>query len=425
MEPIAAPGWRVWTAPATMMVCSWLSYVDRQILATLSVVILADTGLSTERYTEVVSAFSIAYMLGNPVWGSLLDYVGLRKGMLAAVGIWSLASMSHAWVGHGTAAFLGFAAARALLGFGEGATFPGGFRTAMDSLPPNRQARGIAISYSGGSLGAIVTPFLVIPIAARFGWRSAFLVTGALGLCWLALWARIARPPFLPLPRRKPAKIVWPNFFERRFWALVCGYSLGAIALGPILYLSSLYLNRVFGVSQDNLKYYLWVPPAGWEVGYFFWGWAADRYASGQERPAGMFVLLTSLGLPLAAVTWLTSPALVVSVFFWSMFVAAGFIVISLRAAARAYPAGQTSMVAGLGAGTWSALVAVLLPPLGRWFDQQRYAETFVFVTLIPVAGTALWLWLTRPDASADSARDTAGASRKLSRTAKLRKPRA
>jgi ACS family hexuronate transporter-like MFS transporter len=380
-----------------MMGCSWLSYVDRQILATLSVVILADTGLSAERYTEVVSAFSIAYMLGNPLWGSLLDYVGLRKGMLAAVAIWSVASASHALIGFGAAAFLGLAAARALLGFGEGATFPGGFRTAIDSLPLNRQARGIAISYSGGSLGAIVTPFIVIPIAARFGWRAAFLVTGVLGFGWLVVWASVARPPYLPLPERKPAKIVWPNFFERRFWALVCGYSLGAFALGPILYLSSLYLNRVFGVSQNDLKYYLWVPPAGWEVGYFFWGWAADRYASRQNRPAGLFILLTILELPLGAVTWLNSPVLVVLVFFWSMFIAAGFIVVALRAAGRAYPAGQMAMVAGLGAGTWSALVAVLLPMLGRWFDQQRYTETFLLVMLVPVGGTSMWLWLTSP----------------------------
>ena len=394
-----------------MLVCSWLSYVDRQILATLSVVILADTGLSTERYTEVVSAFSIAYMIGNPLWGSLLDYIGLRKGMLVAVAIWSVASLSHSFVGQGTAAFLGLAAARALLGFGEGATFPGGFRTAMDSLPPDRQARGIAISYSGGSLGAIVTPFLVIPIAGLFGWRAAFLVTGTLGFAWLALWAKVARPPYLRLPERKPAKIIWPNLLERRFWALVCGYSLGAFALGPILYLSSLYLNRAFGVSQDDLKYYLWVPPAGWEAGYFFWGWAADRYASG-NRPAGMFILLTALQLPLAAVTWITSPALVMIVFFWSMFVAAGFIVVALRAASRAYPAGQSSMVAGLGAGTWSALVAVLLPLLGRWFDQQRYTETFFLVTLVPVLGTTLWLWLTRPqDSSAGSAAGTADGS--------------
>jgi len=401
----------MWAASLVMMVCSWLSYVDRQILATLSVLILADTGLSTERYTEVVSAFSIAYMLGNPLWGSLLDYVGLRKGMLAAVAIWSVASASHAWVGYGTAAFLGLAAPRALLGFGEGATFPGGFRTAMDSLPSNRQARGIAISYSGGSLGAIVTPFLVIPIAARFGWRTAFLVTGTLGFAWLALWAKVARPPYLPLPKRRPAKIVFPNLLERRFWALVCGYSLGAIALGPILYLSSLYLNRVFNVSQNDLKYYLWVPPAGWEAGYFFWGWAADRFASHQNRPAGLFVLLTILGLPLGAVTWINSPVFVVAVFFWSMFVAAGFIVVALRAAARAYPAGQMAMVAGLGAGTWSALVAVLLPLLGRWFDQERYTETFLLVTFIPVVGTALWLWLTRQQGSfADSASGTAAA---------------
>jgi ACS family hexuronate transporter-like MFS transporter len=343
----------VWAASIAMLVCSWLSYVDRQILATLSVAILADTGLTTEQYTQVVSAFSIAYMLGNPLWGSLLDYVGLRTGMLAAVAIWSVASASHSLVGQGAAAFLGLMAARALLGFGEGATFPGGFRTAMDSLPPNRQARGIAISYSGGSLGAIVTPFLVIPIASRFGWRAAFLVTGALGLAWLALWARVARPPYLPKRERKPEKIAWPNLFERRFWALVCGYSLGAIALGPILYLSSLYLNRVFGVSQGDLKYYLWIPPAGWEVGYFFWGWAADRYASGQDRPASLFLVLTVLGLPLGLVTWLQSPVLVTLVFFWSMFIAAGFIVVALRAASRAYPAAQLGMVAGLGAGTW------------------------------------------------------------------------
>jgi ACS family hexuronate transporter-like MFS transporter len=98
-------------------------------------------------------------------------------------------------------------------------------------------------------------------------------------------------------------------------------------------------------------------------------------------------------------------------VFFWSMFVAAGFIVVALRAASRAYPAAQSSMVAGLGAGTWSALVAMLLPLLGRWFDQQRYTETFLLVTLVPVVGTALWLFLTRSqDSSADSLPDTAGA---------------
>jgi ACS family hexuronate transporter-like MFS transporter len=205
----------------------------------------------------------------------------------------------------------------------------------------------------------------------------------------------VARPPYLPLPIRNPAKIVWPNLFERRFWALVAGYGLGAFAIGPILYLGPLYLNRNLGVTQEELAAILWIPPLGWEVGYFFWGWAADRYAVTQPRPHRMFMLLAALGLPLGAVTLLRSPLLAALMFFWSMFVSAGFIVLSLRAGARAYPSGQTSMVAGLAAGAWSALVALLLPILGRWFDQQRYAEVFVLVCLIPVAGTALWLWLT------------------------------
>jgi ACS family hexuronate transporter-like MFS transporter len=253
----------------------------------------------------------------------------------------------------------------------------------------------VAISYSGGSLGAILTPLMVVPIAARFGWRNAFLLTGALGAAWLVLWWIVARPPYLPHRVRKPAKPVWPNLLERRFWALVGGYAFGAFALGPILYLGPLYLNRNLGVTQAELATIFWIPPLGWEVGYFFWGWALDRYAATDPRPHRMFVLLAVLALPLGAVTLLRSPLLAVLMFFWAMFVAGGFTMVSLRAGALAYPSGQTSMVAGLAAGSWSALVALLLPVLGRWFDQQRYSEVFALVCLLPVAGTALWLWMT------------------------------
>src|SRR5215470_11316408 len=99
--------WRCWVASVAMMLCSWLSYTDRQILAVLSPMILRDTGLSAQSYGEVVSAFSVAYMIGNPLWGSILDYVGMRAGMLAAVTIWTIASTSHAWM----IGFAGFAAA--------------------------------------------------------------------------------------------------------------------------------------------------------------------------------------------------------------------------------------------------------------------------------------------------------------------------
>src|SRR5580658_5065864 len=98
-------GWRAWIPSATMMLCGVLAYVDRQTLAVLSPTILHDTGMSTEAYGKALSAFSLAYMIGGPLWGSFLDFIGLRLGIILAVAIWSVASISHAWVG----GLLGFA----------------------------------------------------------------------------------------------------------------------------------------------------------------------------------------------------------------------------------------------------------------------------------------------------------------------------
>src|SRR5688572_30180045 len=99
-----AKGFRMWVAPITIMLCTLLSYIDRQVLAVLSPMILSETGLSATSYANAISAFSIFYMIGNPLWGSLLDHVGLRVGMIAAVTLWTAASTSHAWV----SGFLGF-----------------------------------------------------------------------------------------------------------------------------------------------------------------------------------------------------------------------------------------------------------------------------------------------------------------------------
>ena len=173
MQNGTAPGWRVWVAPTVMMVCTLLSYIDRQVLAVLSPTILADTGLSQSQYTQAVAVFSLTYMLTNPIWGSVIDFVGLRLGMLMAVALWTASSASHAFVG----TFLGFAIARGFLGLGEGAAFPGALRTAIEALPVTKQSRGMALCYSGASLGALITPFLVTPIARVYNWQAAFFLS--------------------------------------------------------------------------------------------------------------------------------------------------------------------------------------------------------------------------------------------------------
>jgi len=388
----------MWVAPATIMLSTLLSYIDRQLLAVLSPMILQETDLSAQSYTTAISVFSFAYMAGNPIWGSVLDKVGLRVGMLAAVTLWTAASTSHAWVG----GFLGFAVARGVLGFGEGGAFPGALRTATEALPPDRQSRGMALGYSGASLGAIITYFIT-PIALGYGWRKAFLITGGLGAAWLLLWSIVARPPFLPARQRDTTRgIVWPNLFERRCWVVASSFGLGAVALGVVAYLSPLYLNRALGLTQAEIGKVGWIPIVGWEAGYFFWGWIADRYLSNmpdRKRPASIFVLLTILALPVALITQTRSVPVTLALLFWAVFVADGFVVTSLRVGTRIYPADRTAMVAGIGSGAWSAVLAVILPLYGRWVDLHWFGTIFVSMSMLPVAGTALWFWLSRKDA--------------------------
>src|SRR5690349_12843132 len=86
-----------WVPAFTMMLVSLISYIDRSTLALLAPTILKETGLNAEQYGYIISAFSIAYMVSNPLWGAILDRAGLRWGMAAAVAWWTAASAAHAF----------------------------------------------------------------------------------------------------------------------------------------------------------------------------------------------------------------------------------------------------------------------------------------------------------------------------------------
>jgi len=94
------------------------------------------------------------------------------------------------------------------------------------------------------------------------------------------------------------------------------------------------------------------------------------------------------------------NPAIVIALMFWSMFIAAGFVVVSLRTSALAYSRQQIGLVAGIGAGSWSALVGLVLPSLGHMFDAHHYANAFLFTGLVPVVGALCWSALTLPRAT-------------------------
>jgi MFS transporter, ACS family, hexuronate transporter len=390
--PSPASAVRRWIPALSMLLVSLISYIDRNTLALLAPTILKETGLSGEQYGFIISGFSIAYMIANPVWGRILDRVGLRGGMAAAVACWTVASVSHAFA----SGFWTFAAARAALGFGEGATFPGGLRTVTQTLRADERGRGIAVAYSGGSLGSVVTPLIVTPIFLWFGWRGAFWFTGLIGAGWLAVWAVVSRRPEV---RRRPdppaVKRSGPRWADGKLWAFMFAYAFGALPLAFVLYAASLYLSRALGCSQELIGKVLWIPPIGWEAGYFVWGWMLDRFSRRGADPMAAIrrmLAVCALGnLAFGAIPWMPGTAAVMLAMFLAMFVAAGFIILSVAWATRVYSAEHAGLIAGVGAGSWGAGVAVAMPLFGRLFDQHRYTESFLGAAAIAVAGYLLW----------------------------------
>jgi ACS family hexuronate transporter-like MFS transporter len=268
-------------------------------------------------------------------------------------------------------------------------------RAATQTLPPDRRARGIALAYSGGSLGAVLTPILVTPVALAFGWRAAFLLTGLLGATWLFLWRQIRDEPGLrdgAAPTSDGPRIAAR---DRRLWGFIAFYATGALPLAFVLYAAPIYLHQARGLTQAELGRLLWIPPLGWEVGYFFWGWLTDRLTRTRAPLAVHRALAFTLALAstlLAATPALPRVSLVMGALFVAMFVAAGFVIVGIAYATHVFSTRQSGFIAGIGAGSWSALVAVTMPLFGRLFDTRAYGRAFALAALAPIAGTFLWL---------------------------------
>ncbi|HEY0406514.1 MAG TPA: MFS transporter, partial [Pyrinomonadaceae bacterium] len=63
---------------------------------------------------------------------------------------------------------------------------------------------------AGTNVGAIVTPLTVPWIVGRYGWRMAFIATGATGFVWLVAWVALYRKPH-EHPRVKRAELDYIN----------------------------------------------------------------------------------------------------------------------------------------------------------------------------------------------------------------------
>jgi MFS transporter, ACS family, hexuronate transporter len=258
-----------WVVVTLLFFATTINYIDRQVIGLLKDSLAKDFNWSEKDYSRIVMAFSTAYAIALMLFGGLIDWIGTRLGYAVSIILWSVAAMFHALA----SSTLGFAFARIALGLGEGGNFPAAVKAVAEWFPKRDRALATGIFNSGTNVAAIVGPPIIAWIYSSFGWREAFLWTGALGFIWLIFWWWL-----YDIPSRKknisatelayirsdsnPAnenisdagkKITWPELFSyRQTWAIILGKFLTDPVWWFYLFWIPSYFNTTYHLNLTS-----------------------------------------------------------------------------------------------------------------------------------------------------------------------------
>jgi ACS family hexuronate transporter-like MFS transporter len=397
-DPPKLPALRAWAITLVATATMAISYLDRQVLSVLAPTITDELDIDEESYGWLQSAFSLAYLVAAPFAGRLLELVGVRRGLLVAVLVWTLVSASHALV----PGFHVLFAMRLALGLAESPSFPGSAAAIAKSLPPETRARGMGVLFTGSSFGAMVAPPLATAFSAALGgWRGAFVGVAIVGLLWVPLWLAVtgsrdvrellgtggAQAPSASreggMKRSMLATLRHPAVL--RACTLV-------LAVSPmfafVLLWGAKYLVDVLDVDQHDVGSYLWLPPVLFDVGAVVFGVLASRYAAKHgtaKLPFAIVAVALAMALAIAALPRCSDPWHVAIVAGVAMAGGAGLFAILTADMITRVGAGLAATAGGLTAAAQSIAYVVANPLIGRGVD------TFGTYDLV-VAAIAVWM---------------------------------
>ena len=202
-----------------------INYLDRSNLAVVAKDLSRELALDPVHLGVIFSGFGWAYVLCQMPAGWLVDRIAPRWLYAAACGLWSLATFAQGFA----SGFWTLLAFRVLLGLFESPTFLICSKLVAEGVPENERARAVGFYISGQFVGlALLTPAMALA-EHRFGWRSVFLLTGAIGMLWAGLWYRLC-----PDSRSRDGRAVGPALrfdledlrfvlTQRRLWGIYLG----------------------------------------------------------------------------------------------------------------------------------------------------------------------------------------------------------
>ncbi|MCX7984514.1 MAG: MFS transporter [Bacteroidetes bacterium] len=283
-----------WRILALVFFATTINYLDRQVISLLKDDYLEPLFHWTETdYSNVVIAFQICYAIGMLSVGWFIDKVGTKLGYALSLLVWSLAAILHAFAGN-TA---GFMAARGLLGLSEAGNFPAAIKTVAEWFPKKERALATGIFNSGSNIGAIIAPLTVPLMAALWGWQWAFIITGAVGLLWLAFWIpmyeipskhhRLSKEEYEYIHSDKDEaqitngtteKVKWVKLLTfKQTWAFLIGKGITDPVWWFYLFWLPSFLHKQYGMTKTDLALPIAIVYTMTTFGSIYGGWLSSN----------------------------------------------------------------------------------------------------------------------------------------------------
>jgi len=383
-----------WVVVGVLVLSTSLSFLDRQVLAALAPILKQEFSLSNEGYGYIVSAFSLAYAIVALPAGAFIDRVGLTRGVSAVVAAWSLAAMATGLTG----GLAGLIACRAWLGAAEAGGIPATGKGFALYLEPRERAMGTALNQVGITLGMVTAPLFAGWLATAYGWRAAFVATGAVGFLWIPLWIGVVRSVQAPHaePSAGAAGARGPGR-DWRLWALAGANILMMTVYSLWTNWTTVFLVSAHGLTQAQANARLaWIPPVFASLGGLFGGWLSIVYARrggtlyGARFKASVIaaVLLTSTAaVPLAPGAGLAT-ALISLSFFMAVAMSANIYAMPLDL----FGAGRAAFAVSVLTASYGLMQTVVSPLFGRLIDRVGFGAVCGIAGVLPLASLAV-LW--------------------------------
>ena len=260
-----------------IFIATVINYIDRTAFALLWPEMGKDLGMDNSDYALMLNVFMFTYAASKFISGRLYDQIGTRIGFVVSIVVWSAAAAFHALA----RGIVSLSLVRGLLGLGEAGLWPGAVKSNGEWFPVKQRALAQGIFNSGASIGNVIAPVVIVYLYSQFGWKSTYIILGAVGLLWVIPWLIINKSspkdhPWitegernmllndrkenndvavegsksLSVPKilsyKEPWGILLCRFFIEPIWWFFAGWM-------PI------YLNSKFGLSIEEIGKTMWI----------------------------------------------------------------------------------------------------------------------------------------------------------------------